>query len=75
MRRDRRRSVTIWALLSGMMDWFLVLVGAVFLYWALLSVDVAGARWAIGTAGAILVAVGLLCRYRHWRRHRQEEER
>ncbi len=69
MRRGRRRG-SIWAPISAIMDWFLILGGAVLLYWAVLAVDVEVARWGIGAAGLVLAGVGLLCRYRHWRRHR-----
>ncbi len=59
-------------LISALMDWFLVLVGAVFLYWAVAVVDVEMARWLIGAAGGLLAGLGLLFRYRHRRRHRRE---
>lgn len=75
MRHGNRRFVPVRELVSGAMDWFLVLLGGVLLYWALWSVDVAVARWVIGAAAMLLAGVGLLCRYRHWRRHRQEGER
>ena len=70
MRDGGRRFVLIRELVGSVMDWFLVLVGGVLLYWALLTVDVAVARWIIGVAGVVLAGTGLVCRYRHWRRHR-----
>ncbi|MFP7755347.1 hypothetical protein ACLG6S_11975 [Thermodesulfobacteriota bacterium B35] len=64
------RPAALARLLSRLMDWLLVLIGVVLLYWACLVVDVTVARWLIGTAGVLLAGAGLLFRYRHWRRHR-----
>jgi uncharacterized membrane protein SirB2 len=59
----QRIFTNFFCILNTIADWFLILSGLVLVCWALLSVDVAGARYLIIAAGVLLFTAG--CWFRH----------